>query len=110
VFHALLEPRIRAHADTRDVVVARAVARGSKDGRRAAATVDLRAFYDEELGFTAMQETTGWHAAIVCSLAAAGVISPGAVPVEVAVDPARMIDELRGRGFEVKEEVRWEDE
>jgi lysine 6-dehydrogenase len=110
VFHALLEPRIRAAHDTRDVVVARAVARGTKDRRPATATVELRATYDDELGFTAMQETTGWHAAIVCSMAATGEISPGAVPLELAVDPARMVGELSRRGFDVTEEVRWTDE
>jgi lysine 6-dehydrogenase len=109
VFHSLLEPRIRAGEDTRDIVVARAVARGAKDGKPARATVDLRASFDDELGFTAMQETTGWHAAIVCSMVAAGDIAPGAVPVELAIDPERMMKELARRGFEVKEDVQWED-
>jgi lysine 6-dehydrogenase len=101
VFHALLEPKIRASLGTRDVVVARVTAKGRKGGRDAEASIDLRVHPDEALGFTAMERATGWHAAIVCHLMAAGRIPPGATPVELAVDPMLMVDELRRRGFEI---------
>ena len=87
VFHALLDPRIRAEPGTNDVVVARVVAKGRTGGRNAEVRVDLRVYPDDRLGFTAMEQATGWHAAIVCKLMAAGRISPGATPVELAVDP-----------------------
>jgi hypothetical protein len=48
-----------------------------------------------------MEQATGWHAAIVCHLMASGQIPPGARPVELAVDPHLMVDELRARGFEL---------
>ncbi len=99
VFHALIEPRIRASADTRDVVLARVICRGRSGGKRAAATVDLRVEYEEELGFTAMEQATGWHAAMVCSLMASGRVEPGAKPVEQAVDPDLIVERLRDRGF-----------
>ena len=105
VFHSLLEPKIRAGAGTRDVVVARVVARGKRDGRPAEATVDLRVRYDDELSLTAMEQATGWHAAIVCHLMASGAIPQGATPVELAVDPALMMAELRRRGFELSESL-----
>jgi hypothetical protein len=73
-------------------------------GRPATAMLDLRAFSDAELGF-AMEQTTGWHAAIVCHLMASGRIAPGATPVEPAADPTAMIEALRLRGFEVTESV-----
>jgi lysine 6-dehydrogenase len=101
LFHALLEPRILARPDERDVVIARVVARGRKDGRSAEATVDLLVHPNEDLGFTAMEQATGWHAAIVCHLMASGRIAPGATPVELAVDPVDVVDALRTRGFEV---------
>jgi lysine 6-dehydrogenase len=101
VFHAALEPKIRAGSSDRDVVVARVVARGERDGHPAEGVVDLRVHHDERLGFTAMEQATGWHAAIVCHLMAGGQISPGATPVELAVDPQLMVDELRARGFEL---------
>lgn len=105
VYHALMEPKIRADASIRDAVIARVVAAGTKDGVPADATVDFRAWYDEVLEFTAMEESTGWHAAIVCRLMASGAIEPGAGPVELAVDPALMIEELQKRGFDVTEVV-----
>src|SRR6266540_1891005 len=105
LFHAWLEPKIRARSEDRDVVVARVVARGDSEGRPAEAIVELRVQHDEELGFTAMEQATGWHAAIVCHLMASGQIKPGATPVELAVDPHLMIAELRARGFEVSATV-----
>lgn len=105
VLHALLEPKIRAVPGARDVVVARVLATGRTGGRPARTIVDLRAHADADLGFTAMEETTGWHAAIVCHLMAAGRIPPGATPVELAVDPKVMLDELRRRGFDITESV-----
>jgi lysine 6-dehydrogenase len=100
-FHALLEPKIRATQGTGDVVVARVTAKGRKGGREAEATIDLRVHPDESLGFTAMERATGWHAAIVCHLMAAGQIQPGVTPVELAVDPVLMVERLRSRGFEI---------
>jgi lysine 6-dehydrogenase len=105
VFHALLDPRIRAASGARDVVVARVVATGKAGGRPAQATVDLRVHPNDRLGLSAMEQATGWHAAIVCHLMASGGIPPGATPVELAVDPELMVDELRGREFDVTERV-----
>lgn len=105
LLHALLEPRIRATEGTRDVVINRVVARGKHKGRPATATVDLFVYHDEALGFTAMEQATGWHAAIVCHLMAAGEIEPGARPLELAVDPGRVVAEARARGFAVSERV-----
>lgn len=105
VFHALLDPRIRADRGSPDVVLARVVARGDRRGTATEAVVDLRVDPDPDLGFTAMQRATGWHAAIVMALMASGLIDPGARPVEEAVDPARMMAEVRDRGFLIRERV-----
>jgi lysine 6-dehydrogenase len=105
VFHALLDPRIRAPEGTSDVVLARIIARGERDGRPARAEVDLRVDPDDRLGFTAMQRATGWHAAIVLHLMASGRVPPGARPVEEAVDAPRVVEEVRRRGFVVGERL-----
>jgi lysine 6-dehydrogenase len=105
VLHAVLEPRIRATPETRDVVVNRVVVRGRRDGRPAEAVVDLLAFHDEGTGFTAMEQATGFHAAIVGRLLAEGRVEPGAHPVEIAVDPAVIVAEARARGFRLSERV-----
>jgi lysine 6-dehydrogenase len=105
LFHALLDPRIRVQEGSPDVVLARVIARGVRHGKPAEATVDLRVDPDEALGFTAMQRATGCHAAIVMRLMASGAVAPGARPVEEAVDPGRMMAEVRDRGFVVEERV-----
>jgi lysine 6-dehydrogenase len=105
VFHALLQPRIRAPVGEPDVVLARLVARGERGGRPARAVVTLRVDSDGRTGLTAMQRATGEHAAIVMHLAAAGRIRPGATPVELAVEPEMMVEEIRRRGFQVEETV-----
>jgi lysine 6-dehydrogenase len=59
-------------------------------------------YYDDATGFTAMERTTGWHAAIVAILMARGEVARGAVPVERAVTGARMLDECRARGMRIE--------
>ena len=102
LYHALLDPRIRANDDVRDVVLARVIARGSAKE----AVVDLEVLPDDETGFNAMERSTGGHAAIVCRFMAEGHVEPGARSLELAVDPAAMVAEARRRGFLIKEEVR----
>jgi lysine 6-dehydrogenase len=101
LFHALFEPMV-TYPDDKDVVVIRIRATGRKDGLRAEVVVDLVDWYDEETGFTAMERTTGWDAAIVAAMMARGQTSRGAVPVEVAVPPGLFVQELARRGIEVK--------
>jgi lysine 6-dehydrogenase len=105
VFHTLIEPRIRAPEGARDVVLNRIKARGRKDGAEVGLELDVVVYPDEELGFTAMQQATGWHAAIVCQLMASGQIAPGVQPVELALDPTALLDAYRERGFHVEQRV-----
>ena len=103
VYHALLEPKIRAPA-IRDVCVMRAVAKGLREGELVSVTVDLVDRYDEATGFTAMERLTGWHAAIMMGFQARGRVAAGAVPVELAVPAGEFMHALRQRGihFEVR--------
>lgn len=105
VFHACVEPKIRAADDERDVVIVRVKAIGEKDGRPAEAVVELIDYYDEATGFTAMQRTTGWDGSIVAIMNARGQTPRGAKPVELAVPTPLFVDELRKRGFALTEEV-----
>ena len=52
------------------MVIIRIIARGLKDGREQEAIVDLFDYYDETTGFTSMERTTGWHAAIMAGFMA----------------------------------------
>jgi lysine 6-dehydrogenase len=105
VFHALIEPQIRAPEGFEDIVIAHVIATGRKGGAPARAIVDMRAVRDDALGFTGMERTTGWHAAIMCHRIASGAVRPGAYPVEDAIEPDAMVSALRERGIPVEVSV-----
>lgn len=101
VFHRLFEPMV-TYPEDKDLVVIRIRAIGRKDGKATEAVLDLMDFYDEETGFTAMERTTGWDAAIVAGMMARGQTPRGAVPVELAVPPDLFVEELAKRGIRVQ--------
>jgi lysine 6-dehydrogenase len=101
VLHALWDPQIRADASTRDVIIIRILARGRKGGREAEALVDLIHPYDEATGFTAMEQGTGWHAAILTAAIARGRVPKGVVPVELAMPGSEFVAEAEKRGFKI---------
>ncbi len=108
VFHALYEPKVTFPADTdngRDIVLVRVKALGTQDGKPATAVVQLEDRYDESTGFTAMERTTGWDAAIVAEMMAHGQTQRGAGGVESFVPAGLFVDELRKRGFKLKVSV-----
>lgn len=104
VFHALFEPRV-TFSDDRDIVIVRVKAVGKKKGRDAEATVEAIDYYDEATGFTAMERCTGWSAAIVSEMMAAGQTPRGAGGVETQVPARPFVEELRRRGIEVTERI-----
>lgn len=106
VLHALWEPLIRAEADTRDLAIIRILAVGIRQGVETEAQVDLYLEYDDETNFTAMEQGTGWHAAILTEAAVMGKIEPGVIPVERAMTGEDFVAEAARRGFEVQLEVR----
>jgi len=103
VFHALIEPKIKARPDERDFVVVRVLAKGEKDGEPAEALVELIDHYDPNTGFTAMERTTGWDASIKAIMCVRGDAPRGVHPAELAVPPALYVEELRRRGFSLRE-------
>ena len=105
LFHALFQPMV-SFADEKDVVVIRIRATGRKAGRRTEVVLDLMDFYDEDTGFTAMERTTGWDAAIVAGMMARGQTPRGAVPVELAVPSSLFVEELAKRSIQVKTQVK----
>ncbi|MGB9593822.1 MAG: saccharopine dehydrogenase family protein [Anaerolineae bacterium] len=105
VFHALLEPKI-TDPEAQDVCIIYVRCKGIKAGSPAEAVVSLVDRYDEATGFRAMERLTGWHASIVATLAARGVVPRGAVPVERAAPGDVIVAEARSRGLEVQSEVR----
>lgn len=107
VYHALLEPQIKAPAGMRDICIMRAVGIGKKAGREWKVTVDLIDRYEETTGFTAMERLTGWHCAIMMGFQARKVIPAGAHRMEQTVPASQVMEEIRQRGIEFT--VCWED-
>jgi lysine 6-dehydrogenase len=105
VYHTLLAPHISAD-EIQDVCVIRVIGKGMKDDAEATVTIDLVDYFDPVTGFTAMERLTGWHCAIMMGFQARGIISPGGVPMEIAVSPADFMAEIRKRGIEFT--VSWE--
>jgi lysine 6-dehydrogenase len=106
LFHALFEPLVTyPEPEGRDVVVIRIRASGRKDGQPAEVILDLMDSFDEETGFTAMERTTGWDAAIVAGMMARGQVPLGAVPVELSVPPDLFVQELAKRGIDVQTQI-----
>ncbi len=104
-YHALLGPLIESEG-LRDVCVLRARAQGELDGKPAVVTVDMVDYHDPATGFAAMERLTGWHAAIMAALIAAGEVPPGVHSLEKAVPATRFMQEVRRRGLNFVE--RWE--
>jgi lysine 6-dehydrogenase len=105
VLHRLLEPKIKAAPGEPDFVVVRVVAKGIKDGEPRQVLVELIDRYDPDTGFTAMERTTGWDASIKAIMTVQGDIPRGVHPAEIAVPPVRYVEELRRRGFALRESV-----
>jgi lysine 6-dehydrogenase len=108
VFHALFEPKVTFPADpekSKDIVFVRVKALGKKGGKPAQAVVELEDRFDEQTGFTAMERTTGWDAAIVAEMMAHGSTPRGAGGVESFVPAGPFVNELHRRGFHIKEIV-----
>lgn len=106
VYHALLEPQIKAPPGMKDICIMRAIGIGKKEGRDQKVIVDLIDRYDEQTGFTAMERLTGWHCALMMGFQARKVIPAGAHRMEQAVPASRVMEEVRKRGIEFT--VRWE--
>jgi lysine 6-dehydrogenase len=101
LLHALWDPQIRADPDTRDLILIHILARGQKNGRTHEVIVQLLHYYDEETGFTAMEQATGWHASIMTHAIARGEVRPGVVPVEDAMAGSAFVAQAAKRGFNV---------
>jgi lysine 6-dehydrogenase len=106
VLHELWDPQIRADENTKDFIFIRALAQGVSDGRETEAEVNLLHYFDERTGFTAMEQGTGWHAAILTGAIARGEVESGVIPVEYAMTGKAFVEHAGKRGFEVTVELR----
>jgi lysine 6-dehydrogenase len=110
VFHAVMDPKIRAKPGEPDLVIVRVLAKGRKYNRPAQVLVEVIDRFDEMTGFTAMERTTGWDGALKAIMNAQGDTPRGVHPAETAVPGARYAAELRKRGFGLSEQLTYLDE
>ena len=93
VLRRLMEQRL-TYPEVRDLVVLRVTVRGRHAGRPITRRYELLDRHDEQTGFTAMERTTAFPAAIVAHMQARKLIEPGARPLETAVPAERYVKEL----------------
>ncbi len=105
VFHTVVSPKLSFPGD-KDLVVLRVSVSGRKDGHDFSTTLEVMDFEDEVTGFSAMQRTTGWSAAIVSIMQARGEIEPGATSLEIAVNGAKFVEEFKKRGIRFTESAK----
>ncbi len=97
LFHAVAEPVLKT-GDPNDVVLLRVTVTGEKQD----IIMDMIDTYDAATGFTAMQRTTGFGAAMVGIMLGKGQLPTGSVRIEEAVDGAGYMAEMEKRGFDVR--------
>ena len=86
----------------KDIVIVRVIAEGKKAQKAARALVEVIDYYDDLTGFTAMERTTGWSAAIVAAMMARGQTPRGAGGVELMVPAGLFVGKLNRRGIKRK--------
>ncbi len=101
----LMEERL-AFPDVRDLVVLRVTVRGSHGGRPRTLQYDLLDRHDESTGFTAMERTTAFPAALVAHMQARRIVKPGALPLEISVPAEPYVKELPAHDIHVQVTTR----
>jgi len=68
--------------------------------------MDVMDFEDRRTGFTAMERTTGFPAAIVAHHLVRGLAPKGAVPLERSIDPELFLTDFLKRGIPYTEKIK----
>lgn len=97
-YHTLLEPKI-SRDFIQDFGIIHVKGVGKKNGKQTIVRVTLTDYYDPLTGFTAMERLTGWHCSMMMTFQTSGVIKPGAIPQELAVNPNLVMEALAKRGI-----------
>lgn len=93
VVRSLMEDRL-TYPEVNDLVVLRITVKGRHAGKPRTLQWDLLDFQDARTGFTAMERTTAFPAALVAHQQARGQVAPGARPLEIALPLEQYMQEL----------------
>lgn len=103
LFKAAAGPRLDLEGP--DLAVLRVICRGELEGEPVGIRLDLLDLYDEETGFTAMERTTGFSAAIVMQLLVGGEAPLGVHTPDEALPVEHYVEALLERGFRIRESL-----
>lgn len=103
LFLALAQAKL-AHPEVRDLVVLRVIVRGEQVGKKVELIYDLLEYEDARTGFSAMQRSTGFPAAIALEMLVTGLVrARGVAPIERAFPPLMYLDAVQRRGLRIRE-------
>lgn len=105
VFHKLMSEKLCDFED-KDQILVRAWATGTKDGAERCFQIDIWDRQDDATGFSAMERMTGFPSSIYAIEIAKGNVGAGCIRYELAVPGTLVVEELKKRGIEVKEQAR----
>lgn len=83
----------------RDLAVLRVSAFGTLNGKRVELRFEMIDYHDPRTGFSAMERTTGFPAAIVAHHLVRRLAPAGAVPLELAINPEMFMEDFKKRGI-----------
>ncbi len=101
VFHAVVAPKI-AFPQDKDLVALRAICKGIRNQRPETLLLEMIDYFDEETGFTAMERTTAFPAALVLETIVSNDTAAGVCPLEKAISAKDYLPQLKGRGISIK--------
>ena len=99
-YHHLLEPQL-LEKNPLDICIMRAEATGLINGERKTKRVECIQTYDNDTGFLAMEQWTGYHASMVMQHIANSKVPHGAHPIEKALSGIDFYNYAVQRGYEI---------
>ena len=102
VFHAVAARKIDFPQD-KDLVVVRVTCKGMKSGKRVTHQIDILDYHDDAAGFSAMERTTGFPAAIICEMVADGRVPAGVYALEQSIPGTAFMEHFVKRGIPITE-------
>lgn len=103
LFLALAQTQL-AHPEVRDLVILRVIVRGEQVGQKVELIYNLLEYEDARTGFSAMQRSTGFPAAIALEMLVTGVVrSRGVATIERAFPPLAYMETVQRRGLRIRE-------
>lgn len=105
MLHALME-RLWDHPEEPDLLVLQVEVEGQKGGRTMRHRSLVMDFADPKTGFSAMERTTAFPAAIVLALMVQGRTPLGVVRLEEAVDPVDFVREMGRRDIPLQSSLQ----